>query len=66
MNFPARDHIVWKLIAIVLLFTALALSKYLGYESWDSWKDIRASIVETLMVTLLFALKYLNPTKGGQ
>ena len=61
MNIPPNDHIIWKFVAVIVIFTALLMSKYLGYESWDSWKDIRASLVETLVITIVFLMKYLNP-----
>lgn len=53
MDLPDSSHIVWKILTVILIFLGLALSKYLGYEQWDSWKDIKAALVETLGITLL-------------
>jgi hypothetical protein len=52
VRFPASNHIVWKILLTVILFLFLMGSKYLGYEQWDSWKDIRNAVVETLVIVL--------------
>ncbi len=52
MPLPNSNHVVWKLLFVLLLFTFLAGSKYLGYEQWEAWKDLRNAIVETLIITL--------------
>lgn len=61
---PPSDHIIWKFLAVIIIFLGLALSKYLGYDSWDSWKDIKASLIETLGLVLLFLAKNLIPSSA--
>lgn len=54
MQIPQSSHVIWKLIFVFMLFSFLTLSKYLGYDQWDEIKDLRAAIIETTGVIILF------------
>lgn len=54
MELPHSNHIVWKFAAVIVLFGGLSASKYLGYDHFEAWKDIRAAIIETLGIAALW------------